>query len=127
MRFRDKVEIVATCAVVPCLLELAPASRVLRWLGRVPPRGRPAAPPARLAAHVDRILARGPWIWRYTCLRRAAVLTVLLRREGLDAEVVIGARRVAGALEAHAWVRWGAEEEGRGDGEFVELVRGQGA
>lgn len=123
MRFRDKVEIAAACAVVPCLLELAPASRVLSWLRRVPPRGRAAAPPARLAAHVDRILARAPWIWRYTCLRRAAVLAALLRREGERAEVVIGARRVAGSLEAHAWVRWDTGEDGRGDGEFVELVR----
>jgi len=61
--------------------------------------------PTLLAFHVDRILHRGKWIWRHSCLRRAAVLALLLRRSGHDARVVLGVRRdAAGALEAHAWL-----------------------
>lgn len=115
MRLRHKVEIVTACAVVPCVLELLPTSSVLRWLGRVPPRRRgadgDAIGAARLAYHVDRVLARAPAMWHYTCLRRATVLAVLLRRDGHTADVVFGVRRRAdGSLEAHAWLRCDDEE-----------------
>jgi len=111
MRWRDRLEIGAACAVVPCLLELVPATRALGWLARVPPRHGGAISPERLAFHVDRILHRAPWIWHHTCLRRAAVLAVLLRRDRRDADVVLGVRkRSDGSLEAHAWLRCGAEE-----------------
>jgi len=111
MRLRHKVEIVAACAAVPCLLELVPATRVLAWIRRVPRRRGDAIGPARLAHHVDRLLARARGPWHYTCLRRASVLALLLRREGRDAEVCFGVRRAAdGALDAHAWLRCGGEE-----------------
>ncbi len=104
MRLRTKLEIVTACAAVPCMLELFSANRSFAWLARVPAGGETVAP-AQLAFHVDRILHRGPWIWRHSCLRRAAVLALLLRRGGHDASVVIGVRRsAAGALEAHAWL-----------------------
>jgi hypothetical protein len=61
--------------------------------------------PQQLARYVDGVLRRLPWIWNRTCLRRAAVLAVLLRREGRDARVIIGVRKSpAGELEGHAWV-----------------------
>lgn len=111
MRFGRKAEIVLACAVVPCALELLPASTVLRWLARVPRRRGEAFAPARIAHHVDRLLTRAPGIWHYTCLRRATVLAYLLRRDGRDADVVFGARRrVDGRLEAHAWLRCGGED-----------------
>ena len=111
MRFRHKVEIVAACALVPCALELFPASRVLEGLRRLRRRRGDTLGAERMAHHVDRILARAPGVWRYTCLRRAAVLAALLRRDGRDAEVVFGVRRRAdGSLEAHAWLRCGDEE-----------------
>lgn len=54
---------------------------------------------------------RAPWIWHYTCLRRATVLAALLKRDGRDAEVVFGARRRSnGELEAHAWLRCDGED-----------------
>lgn len=104
MRLRTKLEIVSACAAVPCALELLPADRSFAWLARIPPGGEQVAPKL-LAYHVDRMLNRGRWIWRHSCLRRAAVLTLLLRRSGHDARVVIGVRRTnGGALEAHAWI-----------------------
>jgi len=111
MRFARKFEIVLACATVPCALELLPASTVLRWVRQAPRRRGDAIAPARIAHHVDRLLIRAPWVWHYTCLRRATVLALLLRRDGRDADVVLGARRGAGGeLEAHAWVRCDGED-----------------
>ena len=104
MRLRTKLEIVTACVAVPCALELFSADRTFTWLARVPAGGEAVAP-SLLAFHVDRMLHRGRWIWRHSCLRRAAVLALLLRRAGHDARVVIGVRRDdSGALEAHAWL-----------------------
>jgi len=104
VRLRTKLEIVTACVAVPCALEIFSADRSFAWLARVPGGGESVAP-AQLAFHVDRILHRGKWIWRHSCLRRAAVLAYLLRRGGYDAGVVIGVRRSgAGSLEAHAWL-----------------------
>jgi hypothetical protein len=104
VHLRTKLEIVTACAAVPCALELLPANRSFAWLGRVPAGGERVTP-ALLAFHVDRILHRGKWIWSHSCLRRAAVLALLLRRSGHDARVVLGVRRAdSGALEAHAWI-----------------------
>lgn len=104
MRLRTKLEIVTACVAVPCALEIFSAERSFAWLARVPGGGESVAP-AQLAFQVDRILHRGKWIWRHSCLRRAAVLAYLLRRGGCDASVVIGVRRSgAGSLEAHAWL-----------------------
>jgi hypothetical protein len=104
VRLRTKLEIVSACAAVPCALELFSADRAFAWLARVPSGGERVTP-AQLAFHVDRILHRGKWVWRYSCLRRASVLALLLRRAGHDARVMIGVRRSeAGELEAHAWI-----------------------
>lgn len=44
------------------------------------------------------------------CLARSLVLWYLLRRRGIDAELVIGARGLDnGVLPAHAWVEVGGE------------------
>jgi len=104
VRLRTKIEIVTACAAVPCALELFSADRTFAWLARIRAGGESVAP-SLLAFHVDRMLHRGRWIWRHSCLRRAAVLAFLLRRGGHDARVVIGVRRAGeGALEAHAWL-----------------------
>jgi hypothetical protein len=60
-----------------------------------------------LARWVDALLRRWPPPWRYTCLKRAAVLYHLLRRAGRPVELRIGVRRAGGtggALAAHAWL-----------------------
>ncbi|HJU64138.1 MAG TPA: lasso peptide biosynthesis B2 protein [Gemmatimonadaceae bacterium] len=111
MRFRHGLEIATACLILPCALELFSAARVMSAVASVPRRRGAQAEPAELARYVDALLRRLPWIWRRTCLRRAVTLAALLRRDGRQAEVVIGVRRsAAGELEAHAWLRCDGEE-----------------
>lgn len=63
----------------------------------------PEAPPIRQFARLVSIAAHyGPY--RATCLRRSLLLWWWLRRAAIEAQVQIGARFVAGDLQAHAWV-----------------------
>ena len=41
---------------------------------------------------------------KLTCLEESLALWFLLRREGISAELRIGARKTSGKFEAHAWV-----------------------
>jgi transglutaminase superfamily protein len=67
-----------------------------------PDRARPAAEAVALVAGRSRFGAR--------CLGRSLVLWFLLRRRGVDAELVIGAEPPrAGELFAHAWVEVAGE------------------
>ena len=101
-----RLEAVAAALILPAALELCSAARLLQWIQRLPRRRRAGDNPVALAELVDALLARLPWIWRRTCLRRAVVLAALLKRGGHTAEVLIGVRRSeAGELEAHAWLR----------------------
>jgi hypothetical protein len=58
------------------------------------------------ARHVARLVSiaarRGPI--EATCLRRALLLSWLLRREGIDSVMKVGVRRGESGLEAHAWI-----------------------
>lgn len=58
-------------------------------------------------------------IGRPTCLERSLVLWWLLGRQGIPAQMRIGARKVQGKFEAHAWVECG----GLNVGEPVEPHR----
>jgi hypothetical protein len=89
----------------------------LRWLGlrRVQALlGATASGAANRAGHAEEtawllsVAARhGPY--RASCLPTALTLKWLLRRQGIDADLRLGVRKVAGCLEAHAWL----EREGR--------------
>jgi hypothetical protein len=57
---------------------------------------------ARIQEAVSRHL-----IFHANCLERSLVLWWLLRRRGIPAELRIGARKLAGRFEAHAWVELG--------------------
>ncbi|HKG94846.1 MAG TPA: lasso peptide biosynthesis B2 protein [Gemmatimonadaceae bacterium] len=102
-----KAEVVAASLLLPLALELFSGARVMGAVRRLPRRARPTGEsPQDIADRVDHVLYKMPWIWRRTCLRRAIVLAALLRRDGLDPEVVIGVRRSPqGSVEAHAWLR----------------------
>jgi Transglutaminase-like superfamily len=103
---RWKVEAGLAALIIPPLVHVVPLHRLARWLGR--PRatpGRHGVPDVRAAAWVDSRLRRLPWPWRRTCLKRAAVLYHLLRRDGVPVELRIGVRRDdTGLLAAHAWL-----------------------
>ena len=50
--------------------------------------------------------------WKPTCLRRSMVFARVLRLEGYDARVVLGAKKSAGGLEGHSWVELEGERIG---------------
>jgi hypothetical protein len=59
--------------------------------------------PPRVTARMVRVAAsRG--LYRFKCLDQSLVLRWLLRRQGIDARIVFGARKEDGQIEAHAWV-----------------------
>lgn len=87
--------------------ELAPLVRELREPPRL--RLRPLRP-ARIGRIVARVLRLGPC--RPRCLLLALVLFRHLRRQGTDAELVIGLAPEARNHEAHAWVEVEGEDVG---------------
>ena len=102
---------VATVLLIPPLLHIVPLHRLAPRLGGDrSSRLRLPLPTERVVDLVDLLLQRLPWPWRFTCLKRAAVLYALFRRTGMTVELWIGVRRDPdGQLAAHAWlVRDGA-------------------
>jgi hypothetical protein len=88
---------------IPPLIWLISFRRLAARLGR--PHPMPPFDDAALAGWVDDLLRRLPEPWRYTCLKRAAVLYHLLRGAGRPLQLVIGVRRSPdGKLAAHAWL-----------------------
>jgi len=59
--------------------------------------------PPQTTARIVRIAAhRG--LYRFKCLDQSLVLRWLLRRQGIDARIVFGARKKDNQMEVHAWV-----------------------
>lgn len=80
--------------------------RVLGWSKRVQSRGgsqRCAEASVREIERGTRRAARRGF-YAGNCLSQSLTLLWLIRREGFDAELVLGARLVDSRLEAHAWV-----------------------
>ena len=78
------------------------AKMLTRWSER--PAGEPDGPRAGLAAEAVTLVARRPNVGS-RCLERSLVLWFLLRRRGIDAELLMGAESPEGGeLPAHAWV-----------------------
>jgi hypothetical protein len=77
----------------------------------LPPASLEAEPPGDSLSRAQRInrlveAALHVGFGGYTCLQKSAVLWRLLRREGLEAELRLGVRRVEQASEFHAWVEF---------------------
>lgn len=62
----------------------------------------------RIAAHCG--------LYRFECLDQSLVLRWLLRRQGIDARIVFGARKEDNQMEAHAWVEVDGVAIGEEDG-----------
>lgn len=83
--------------------------RVRSALHRFAPAPLPWASPtgtsisARQIAHLVGVAAQYVPAW-VTCLPRALTLEWLLRRQGIEPDLRLGVRKVAGGCEAHAWV-----------------------
>jgi hypothetical protein len=64
--------------------------------------------------------------WWFNCLSHSLTLWALLRREGIAAEVRVGARLRGGRFEAHAWVEWhgrALSDPGDDGGDFTVFDR----
>jgi hypothetical protein len=90
-----------------------------RWKGLIEKFSLPARLPASLPADAQRETAlravravrsvelHGPA--NPNCLERSMTLWWLLRRNGVDGELHLGARKESGRFEAHAWVELGGQ------------------
>ena len=65
------------------------------------PRSRQIS--AQAAARIVRVVAQHG-LYHFKCLDQSLVLGWLLRRQGIDARIVFGARKEDQQMEAHAWV-----------------------
>ena len=94
--------LLVACTLLVRVAGVARTKRLLnRWAGESPAGKADVARARRLAAHhahVAAILPRRP-----SCLPRSLALWFALRRRGMPADVVFGAKRKP-SFEAHAWV-----------------------
>ena len=106
--------VIGTLALLP-LVRISLRARGFRWTTTVLTRHSDRA---AIAADVDRArrdaeavaVVAGRSVVGARCLDRSLVLWFLLRRRGIDADLVIGADRPeAGRLPAHAWVEVAGE------------------
>lgn len=101
------------------MLALAAAVRsVRRW--DVADDGRQATRTAWLVEVAARCLRPRP-----TCLAKALVVSSLLRRRGVPAQLVIGVSKSSGQLQGHAWVELAGAVvgEGAGPADYAVLAR----
>lgn len=115
-------------------LRLAGFARLQAALSR-PPR---AAPPRGEAVELieaarrmaQAILRASRYVPRARCLHRALALLLWLRRRGIQADLRLGVRSGAEAIEGHAWVEWNGvllNDERSVYDTFVLLERPHGA
>lgn len=71
--------------------------------------------PPQVTARLVRIAAQRGW-YRFKCLDQSLVLRWLLRRQGIDARIVFGARKEDEQMQAHAWVEVDGVAIGEDDG-----------
>jgi hypothetical protein len=71
--------------------------------------------PPRVTARMVRVAARRG-LYRFKCLEQSLVLRWLLRRQGIDARIVFGARKEDARMEMHAWVEVDAVAISEDDG-----------
>jgi hypothetical protein len=61
--------------------------------------------------------------WKPGCLRRSLVLAEVLRRQGYDARVVLGARKDGNGMRGHGWVELEGRALGLADDGFQAVWR----
>ena len=84
---------------------LAPARLARRLAALRAPASAPLRMPLERAAAL--VAFASSFVPGSTCLTRALALAGALARRGVESRVVIGTRRAASGLEAHAWVTSG--------------------
>lgn len=89
------------------LLGFVRTQRLVNWLGGRghPPREAQTADYASAQRLADLArLAGHRHLWPATCLRQSLVVSLMLRRKGLDARIRIGVANTIDRAPAHAWV-----------------------
>lgn len=86
--------------------------RVRRWIERTTARNAVRAPNPTEIAEGERLARLASMAGRHgpvaaSCLRQALLIHGLLRRRGLQSELMIGVYRDGGGMSAHAWVELG--------------------
>jgi hypothetical protein len=125
---RERRLLVRSFVTVPLALvglRVAGYDRTRRAIGRISGDGHRRTPPTgadldrRITGTVDVVrIASTRVAPRSTCLAQSIVLWALLRRQGIDSEIVIGVKKSDLPLDAHAWV----ERQGRPLNETPEVV-----
>ena len=102
---------VTTALSLPLWLAGSRLARLFRDSGALRGRRGDPADALRAAHRALHVLARMrlPW-WRNTCLYRALVECLVLRRYGIACRVELGVARSGEAIGAHAWVARGNGE-----------------
>ncbi|HET7875174.1 MAG TPA: lasso peptide biosynthesis B2 protein [Methylomirabilota bacterium] len=117
----------ALLLVMPAAARLLPLRTLLTRLGRAPARHQRRRISAERLGSLVAAAGRHHF-FAPTCLHRALALYRLLAIHGHRAELVLGARRAGGGLEAHAWL----EQAGRlppgdaGASSYQPLLRWEG-
>ena len=99
--------VLAQAAVLPPTVRMAcrfvTFARLQRLSDRMAGPSRANSLRPEVAARLVRIAAdRG--LYRARCLERSLVLHWILCREGVDARIILGARKDDNEMQAHAWV-----------------------
>ena len=108
-RSEQKLFVVAglLVALVRLTLWLLPSRISLRFVHRIaePRKGRsfPTRPPAAMITRAIETVSQ--YVPQATCLTQAIAAQLLLRRDGYQSRLCLGATRsVSGAFAAHAWI-----------------------
>ena len=88
------------------LMGLRRSQRAFSYFLPHSPAQKTKQPTLTRALHISQLinLAARRGICSATCLQRSLALWWLLRQEGMRSELYIGTRKVAGKLDAHAWI-----------------------
>lgn len=105
MTWRERALLTEASALLP-LARLAGDTIARYGVTRRPAAGIADAQAEQLARRTARLvaLAGAGLPFHCSCLQRSAVLHLLLRQQGIQADLRLGVRRNDGSFEAHAWV-----------------------
>lgn len=99
--------LVTLLAPAVCLFGMMRCFRVLRILSDMPGRRRPPADPmprAKVIGYVAQVATRRS-AFEAACLERALATWFLLRREGIESDLLMGTGFTGDGFRAHTWVQ----------------------
>lgn len=107
---RTLLQAVTLIPLAGAMVRMLSAGKLRQLLSKEVVVSRPVST-TRVAEVVEMVAIaadRGPM--RAACLTRAVTACILLRREGIAADVCLGGARKEGKFAAHAWVQCGGEK-----------------